>query len=348
MPGKLDAFLKMSSFALGKLPKQGVERVEALMTVMAEDLTAKGIPEAAISRLTQIGKSLFRKGEGVPKSVKALAGSLENSKAIEDSLGMARAAWRGLSPKDLKSQWNSLLQTMESSGVSPRVIEGMKKLSPEEVARIGAGQTMSAFDRLGPDPFAIQMYRKILGKGTTTKRQAAAFKELLGEGVEEVSSKTTKALTAAGVPGFTGAAKLGREVAGATTGYSPLGAGIGVGLPAFFSMRGRTELDPAEARTQAVNGFMALGGTSSSAVLNEVVKQQELAARRQMVLQGHDPQLFSRVLGVLADTGQGSGALTASERQIGTQVHQTPPGRRSDNDVQFLLDQLLQEASGQF
>jgi len=348
MAGKLDAFLKMSSLALGKLPKGGVEKVETLMAAVTEKLTGDGIPVAAIDRLTKLGKNLFRKGEGLPKSVAALAGSSENAKSIEETLQMARAAWRGVSPQDLKKQWTSLLQMMESSGVAPRVIAGMKKLNPEDVARTGLGQTLSAFDRLGPDPFVTQMYRRVLGKGTSTKAQASILKEMLGDAAETVTPGTTKFLTESGVPGFSGTAKLGREVIGATTGYSKLGVAGNVALPAFLSMRGGTQLDPTAARTQAVEGFQALGGNSSSAVMSEVVKQQEMASRRQLVLQGHDPELFSRVLSVLADTGASPSTLTATEQRIGSTAVQTLPSRRSDKDVKFLLDQLLQESSGQF
>lgn len=97
----------------------------------------------------------------------------------------------------------------------------------------------------------------------------------------------------------------------------------------------------------AAEGFRQLAGSSSPEVLTNIVRQQELAARRALVLQTHEPQLFQQVLGALAGGGGGPATITQSERSIGRGSQHARPTRRPDNDVKFLLDQLLMEASDQ-
>lgn len=347
MASPLSALLKMSRFALGKMPAGGVEKAEHLMAALTEYLGGMGVPEEALARMQGLGKSLFRKGEGVPASVKALAGSVENSEKIQEALQLARGAWRGLDKKTLHTQWGTVLKAMGESGMSPQVLSQLKRLGPEKVAELGAGQTLSAFDRLGPDPFISQMYKKLLNKPTTTKGQWKALRAALGPILEEVAPGTRKALTEAGLPGFTGTARMGRAAAG-TLGHSGAGTAAIVGLPTLFEgYKLSNRPSPQQARQTAIEGFMALGGSSSSQVLGQIVNQQEQAARRQIVLQQADPELFTRVLGVLSGGPQGRGILTESERQIG-RATQGVSARRPDKDVKFLLDQLMTEASGQY
>jgi hypothetical protein len=98
---------------------------------------------------------------------------------------------------------------------------------------------------------------------------------------------------------------------------------------------------------KAVSGFAAMGATSSGAVMNAIVRQQELAARRQSVLQTFEPEMFERMLDALATNETNPAAITDSEHTIGG-MRQTPmQARRPDKDVKFLLDQLMNEMSGQ-
>jgi hypothetical protein len=125
-----------------------------------------------------------------------------------------------------------------------------------------------------------------------------------------------------------------------------VGAVAGILLPQFsvspLTLPGRG----GRARELAVKGFSQLGASTSSAALSEIVRQQELASRRQLVMQTYEPDMFNQVLNILANTGAPTAAVTSTERQIGSNVETALPARRPDKDVKFLLDQLLAEASG--
>lgn len=126
------------------------------------------------------------------------------------------------------------------------------------------------------------------------------------------------------------------------------GAGLVAGalMPMFSASPLTLPGRQGKARDLAVKGFSALGASSSATALAEIVRQQELAARRQIVMQTYEPDMFNQVLNVLAGTGAAPSALTSSERQIGSNTERPLPARRPDKDIKFLLDQLMNEASG--
>lgn len=349
-PGILRRLLRFSQLAGTNRKGKTAEILDLLL----KDMKDSGIPQTAIERMEQMGDKLlkFKGSKGVPKSISALAGSAENSKLIEASLSAARAAHEGFKPTDLKGAFDSLLNGLRESGESEDLIAQIRKIGPDRLSKVGAVQATSALARRGKDPFVTTLFNKVIKKAPTPQVGQALTDALkqVGEGaIPKVAAGTEAALAEAGVAGGSTLAKLGRGAA-RTLGEGPVGFGLSTVLPAFmigkslYNSSGKT----ARAKEMAIKGFQQLGGNSSANVMAELVKQQEMAARRKIVLQSFEPDMFHQTLNALADTGQGQPSLTDTERRIGANQEQALPTRRSDTDIKFLLDQLVSETSGPY
>lgn len=347
MANKLESLFRLAQFGAKKL---GPGKVDDILAWLSGEWAAKGIPAKAIEKLEKAGKkALTSSTADLAKGINAFAGGAENASFMRETLGLARASYAGLKPQLSKGSFHELLQAAEAAGADPRVIEGIRKVGLDKIREIGVAQPMSAYARR-KDPFIIDMYRKITKKAPP--KVGAEIETLLKQGSDELpeAAAGAAALKAANALGFTRGERLAAGAARTFGGETGLGTAVQVGLPGLLFGGQIASGIGAKGRAQdlAVQGFQALGGTTSSAVLAEIVKQQETASRRQMVLQTYEPQLFTRVLDALSQTGGGPSSLTTSEREIG-RASQTPlPARRPDNDVKFLLDQLLNESSGQF
>lgn len=177
----------------------------------------------------------------------------------------------------------------------------------------------------------------------TNPTMAKAVKKVpvgkLEEMAAAIASKTVPAAEAVAETAVKAGKGIGR-IAG------PLGLGAGFLMPLFSASPVTLAGRHGKAREMAVKGFAALGASSSSEALSAIVNQQETAARRQIVMQTYEPDMFNQVLNILANTGAAPSSITSSERQIGSNVEKAMPSRRPDKDIHFLLDQLLKEASG--
>lgn len=347
-PGQLRRLFRFSQLAGSDVEGKSTEALELLL----QDLRDAGIPQEAIDRIEDLGEKLLKSSADIPRQVNALAGGKDNADLIRSSLAQARTAYKGFKPKDLQKAFDDYLRILKESGESNELIAEIKKIGPDRLAKVGASQTMSALHRRGPDPFitsALNRIRKLAPTPQVGQAVEDALKAVGGGKIPKVAGETAAALKGAGVPGVTGVARAGRAVGRAfgTTGW---GFALGTALPALFAGKSLMELPFRKARAQdmAVKGFQALGGTSSAAVLSEIVKQQEMAARRQITLQQFEPDMFRQVLNVLSDTGAAPSTLTDTERRIGTASEVAMPSRRPDKDIKFLLDQLLKESSGPF
>ena len=325
-----------------------------ILLLLVQDLRDQGIPEEAIAKIEDLGESFLRKG-AVPQSVASLAGGSGNVAEIKASLGMARQATRGVTAGALEREFNDMISTMRKvSGSDPnalRAIEEIRKLGPKAVANVGAQATVSAFSRRGADPFSSQLLKRAQGKAPSpilAKGIEDVVKQVGGGKLPPVTGAAGTALTKAGATGVSTLARGARAVGRGIIGSSPLGALALGGLtvasiaPRFLERLGRKE----RGQKAAIRGFGALGPSSSTEFLRDVVQQQESVSRRRITMQQFEPELFQRVLQVLSDQGQAPGGLTSTERRIGTPVGEAFRGRRSAKDVQFLLDQLMSQMGG--
>jgi hypothetical protein len=302
--------------------------------------------------MESLGEKLLKGGGELPRQINALAGGTENANLIRASLSQARTAYKGFAPGDLRKSFDDYIKILRESGEAPDFIEAVKKLGPERIAQVGASQHASAIHRRGADPFitaAFNRMRKIAPTPRTGQAIEDALKSIGGGKIPKVAAETVTALKGAGVAGV-GTVARGARAVGRAFGTTGAGFALGTALPAMFAGKSLLELPfrKARAKEQAVKGFQALGGTSSGAVLSEIVRQQETAARRQITMQSFEPDMFRQVLNTLADTGAAPQTLTETERRIGTASEVAIPSRRPDKDIKFLLDQLLKEASGPF
>lgn len=335
----------------GRLGLASGRNVDDIFALLLRDLRDVGVPEEAVVRLESLGPNVLRSGT-VPAAVTKLAGGPANVREIQSSLRMARSATKGFTGSTLKSAYDDFLKILRAAGAdhpdTGRVIAEIEKLGPKGLSKVGATTTLSALVRRGPDPVAMRIYQRVAQKAPTPTLSEGVKQVLtqVGEGkVPAVPGAARSELAKAGVSGVGKLARVARGAGRALTGTSPWGAAIGaVATTAFVGPRVMERLGRGKrARQAAMAGFGQLGPSSSPEFLKNIVDQQEAVTRRQVVLSRYEPELFNRILQVLADQGQQPGALTASERQIGTPVGAGYTGRRSAREVEFLLDQLLRQ-----
>lgn len=243
----------------------------------------------------------------LPRSIKAQAGSLEASQAAEELFGMARVATKGIPDQALSQAWGAELRK-----------RGIATASAKEVT----GDVLK---------------KAIYGTATEMAPEGAA-KAAAGLATKGVAKFAGKAATTAGKV----AGRASKVLTSGVVGLA-LGTIMPFGSASPLSLLGRE----GKARNKAVAGFAAMGQTSSAAVMNAIVKQQELASRRQLVLQKFEPEIFEQMLQALASNETNPSTRTPTERSIGGAYEETMPARRPDKDTKFLLDQLMQEMSGQ-
>lgn len=347
-PGAMRRFFRFSQLAVGEAGAG--RKIEDIWATFLQELDDLGVPAEARSRIEALGatKVLGGKSKGLPESVVKLAGGKENVTAIKETQRVARQALKGLDEKALTGQWDDILarlakdeQFADANG--RRILKELRAISPKTVARVGAAQTMSALARRGDDPVITRIFNKVMRRPGLPSLPVGIQETLkaANEGrLPKVTAAGERALTKAGVKGL----GVGRKIAG-LAGRSALGA-AGAGLLAAFEIGRAKDILGRESRAKklALEGYQGLGPASSVDFLRDVVRKQEAIARRKVVMQRFEPELFQEVVRVLSDTGQSKSTLTSTERRIGANAEVGAMRRgRSPEDVQFLLDQLFSQ-----
>lgn len=347
-PGGYKRFFRLSQLAYGTAGK--TRKIEDIWSTFLQELDDMGIPQETRSRLESLGPKRVFGPKGLGKSI-TLGLDKGNFKIVRETLAVAKSATRGHKPTLIKNEWERLLKSYASDErfAGPegrRLLEELRKVDPQQVAKVGSNQTMSALVRRGEDPWVIRMFNKtfkkpnmpVLPEGIETTLRAANAGKL-----PAVSAQATKALAAGGLS----LGGVGRKVAGAF-GKGALGpASVAIGL-GFEAKRAANILGrEGRAKKMALQGFAGSGAASSADYLRGVVGQQEAVARRQVVMQKFEPDLWQEVVRVLSDTGGTPGTLTSTERRIGSdsQIGATRRGR-SPEDMKFLLDELFNQMGG--
>jgi len=279
-----------------------------------------GVGQSAIEEAQAIGPKLLKK-KVLPKSVKALAGGLEASQLVDQAFDVARQTTQGIPDHIITSEWKRAIQ--KSGGP---LAQRLKDVPSDVVLRAVKGGGFTGGPNT-PIPSA--------GGPLAVRRAAGGELATVAKVGREAAAETgIKAVAKSGLKGML----KGTGAGFALNMLLPFGAASPLTLP---FREGR-------ARSKAVEGFAAMGASSSGEVLSSIVRQQELASRRQMVLQQFEPEMFQRMLTSLAMNEQPPSAVTPTERRIGgeTPYEETLPARRPDKDVKFLLDQLMNEMSG--
>jgi hypothetical protein len=306
MPGVVNAGGETPQFMFDFAAAAAEKNDQAAFAALLKRINEANVRPEAIARVKAAGVGILKK-ETMPKSIKAIAGGLEQSQALDEAHGLAKAAIE-LPDKAIS---NSLRAELQRRGIKA---VNVRKLTPQVLRK--------AF---------VSMSRKVAPEAAAAAGGAAAQ-----AGAGAVTGEVAKAAAKAVGKGAKGFIKGG--IAGAV-----IQAALPFGSDSPISMIGQKS----RAYDKAVTGFAAMGATSSSAVLNAIVRQQELASHRQLVLQRFEPEMFEKMLDALASNDTNPAAITESERTIGGMQQTAMPARRQDKDVKFLLDQLMNEMSGQ-
>jgi hypothetical protein len=229
-------------------------------------------------------------------------------------------------------------------GQTEQIVKEFRRLGPKRLSELGSRTVTSALMTRADQPLVANLLRKAVKKAPYPA-VAESIKVALEQtgGVPAVAAGERAALGAAGVAGVGKGAEFGRKALGALGkgAGGPIGLGIGAAFlaPRVMEVLGRG----GRAREMARTGFGALGPQSSAEYLRDRINAQETLTRRKMVMTKFEPQLFQEVLRVLATEGVPEGSLTETERQIGTPRGGAVAGKRTSQDVQFLLDHLLSQ-----
>lgn len=356
-PGGLRRFFRFSQLAVGEAGAG--RKIEDIWATLLRELEDAGVPAEARSRLESLGaKNVLNRGTRLHESVAKLAGNKENVQIIKETVGAARSATRGIPAATLEAEIQSAFKILEKDGTS-EVKEIMKELraahkaNPSLLPRVGANQQLSALASRGDDPFVARMYNKMLKKTPAARLPEGiveTLKQATGGKLPKVAAATRAGLTEAGVKGVSAGASAARTGLG-FLGKSALGT-AGIGIVAALEIGRAKKIIGREGRAKeaALQGFQEVGASSSVDFLRDTVRQQEALARRKMVMQQFEPDLFHEVIRVLSDTGQSKETLTSSERRIGSDARLPASGFRRGGrepaDVEFLLDQLFAQMGG--
>lgn len=349
-PGGLRRFFRFSQLATGQAG--GVRNIEDIWATVLQELEDAGVPQEARSRLKDIGaRAAFKDTTRLEGAISKLAGGKENVAIIKETLAAGRAATVGFSEAELATQVKSALDLLAKepamdSDDGRRIIAELRKAKPSAIAKASVNQTISALSSRGDDPFVVSMYRKVLKKSSTARLPVSieeTLSKVSGGALPKVTTATRTAL-AGEVAGVGTAASAARKGLG-FLGKSALGA---AGLAAGVFFEGKRALDilgrGERAKKQAFKGFEELGASSNVGYLRDTVRQQEAVARRKMVMQQFEPELFQDIIRTLNDTGPSRETLTSTERRIGAEARVGGKQQgRSPEDVEFLLDQLFRQ-----
>jgi hypothetical protein len=289
-------------------------------TAFLEELGVAGVGASAIEEARAIGSKLFKK-ETLPRSIKALAGGLEGSQAADEVFGIARAASRDIPDRIIMSEVR-------------RQIVSLRKDNPDLATKLNDKdkQIVRAVRRTGWQA----NFSPPSGPSARTSDPAMGSPKLLETEAAQLAARPPAAVVAGKVKKRMGGVKKA-VIGGAISALLPFGA------TNPFALAGRGQ----KAKDAAVQGFHALGATSTASVMSSIVRQQELASRRQIVLQQFEPEIFEKMMTALAINQQPEASLTDSERRIGGKHTEVMPSRKPDEDVKFLMDQMFNEMSGQ-
>ncbi len=352
-PGAFQQIFRYSQLAVGEA---GAGRnINDIWATFLDDMTIQGMPQETIARLEALGGKTVLNADGFPKSITASMNA-DMLKTAKESHRLARAAVPGFKGSKLNLSWGELLDDFAkepefADANGKRILAELRKLNPKTVARVGSNQVLSVVARRGEDPFWVRQFNRLFKRESTAvlpQKMVQMLKEAnkgvlpkLEKGVVAALAKTGEGVTKVGLAGGFGRKAVGLLGKGA---IGAAGTGLFLGLEAhrmagILGRQGRAD-------KLALQGFQELGPSSSADFLRNIVDQQEQVARRKVVMQRFEPELFNEVVRVLADTSQQPGSLTSTERRIGSdaQIGAQPRGR-SGEDVQFLLDQLFSQMS---
>ncbi len=351
-PGAFQQIFRYSQLAVGEA---GAGRsIGDIWATFLDDMATQGMPQDTIARLESIGAKKVFNADGFSKAITA-AMDPETLKSIKESHRLAKAAVKGLKDPKLSLGWTELLDDFaeEAEFNTPngkRILAELRALDPKTVAKVGSNQTLSIFARRGEDPFWTRQFNKLFKRQNTAtlptkmvqmikETQKGGALPATGKGTLRALAKASPGVTEAGLKGGFGRKAVGLLGKGA---IGAAGTGLFLGLEAkrFADILGRK----GRAEKLALEGFQSLGPSSSVDFLRNTVDQQEQVARRKVVMQQFEPELFSEVVRILGDTGQQPNTLTSTERRIGSDAQMGVMKQgRSGKDVQFLLDQLFNQ-----
>ncbi len=350
-PGAFQQIFRYSQLAVGEA---GAGRnINDIWATFLDDMENIGMPRESIGRLEAIGGKTVLNADGFSKAITS-AMDKDTLKAAKESHRLARAAVRGTKDATLNMSWGELLDEFAKDADfadenGRRLLKELRKVNPKIVAKIGSNQVLSVLARRGEDPFWTRQFNKIF-KRESTAVLPAKFTQMLqdvNKGIlPEITagtltkSGTLRALAKGGGKGLAGG--FGRKAVG-LLGKGALGAGM-TGL--FLGLETKRALGilgrQGRADKLALQGFQGLGPSSSVDFLRNAVDQQEQVARRKVMMQQFEPELFNEVVRILGDTSQQPNSLTSTERRIGSDAQMGTQQRgRSGEDVKFLLDQLF-------
>jgi len=347
-PGGYRRFFRLSQLSYGTAGT--TRKIEDIWATFLKELEDMGIPQESRSRLEALGPKRVFGPKGLGRSL-TMGLDKGNFKIVRETLAVAKGATRGHKPALIRNEWQSLLKSVagDPQFATPdgkRIFAELQKVDPKLVAKVGSVQPMSALAKRGQDPALISMFNKVFKRPGTAQLPAGIVETLTSANAGKLPALSAEA--AAGLKaGGMNLGGVGRKIAG-IAGKSKLGlagTAVYVGMEAnrMRNILGRE----GRAKKMALEGSAGMGPSSSADYLRNVIGQQEAVARRQVVMQKLEPDLWQEVVRVLADTGGTPGSLTSTERRIGSdsQIGATRRGR-SPEDMKFLLDELFNQMGG--
>ncbi len=350
-PGPYQQIFRYSQLAVGTAGEGRL--IGDIWSTFIADVTLQGMPPEAVTRLESLGAESVLNADGFAKSISGSMGE-ESFKAVKESHRMAKAALKGLGAKGvtglaaLDRGWKATLTEFakEAEFANPNgklLLERLGKLDPKLVAKAGSNQVLSVVAQRGEDPFWIRQFNKVFKRQNSAvlpAKMTQMVKDASGGVLPKMNKEVMAAVAKAGLGN-----SLGRKAVG-VLGKSALGA---AGTALFLGLEAKRTIDTLgrgdRAKAQSFAGFQALGAGSSTEAMRGIVDQQEQVARRKVVMQQFEPELFTDVVRALASGGKQSGSLTSTERRIGSDSRMgiQQGGGRSADDNMFLLDELFNQ-----
>lgn len=311
----------------------------------------------------------------IPKAVMKAAGNAKKQAQFTQYLRMMKGFKKGASPSDLRKTFGLAMRAAKQSGMSPPILDALKRMGPEGLFKRGPTNVVRVYDAATRDPFARRLLRWSTGgdfggpmKGlsenlrTQIEGLEGIAKSTLSEEVEAAKGAFGK--TKAGVKGVgkraiaalspEGASAADAEVLGELTKKGAKGLGKGarllrkagsfgavvggaaIGYELYDSLVGKSK------RARAALEASRRGGTvsvSQELMYDILDKKADLQARRAML--ARDPALMQQITQAMGGTQ--SRTLTGSE--VGYGVDQGQQGT-SPGDMDKLMEQLLGQMRG--
>lgn len=277
-----------------------------------------------------------------------------NPKAVRQRLveaGLPAKTARQVTGKaTMKRAYNSILKELADAGVDQRIIKDLRKVKPEQIARLRPKIVTAALAERQKDPILHRVIRGVarkLGAGEEFMAPPPHLPEELATAARGVpggqAARAGRQLGRAGVKGFGLASRAGRVVGG------PIGMGF-LGLDLLYGAGQLSDIAGGKgerAREMAMRGLVqgpqGVQPIVANHYLTNLIAQQESLAARRSVAMGVEPQLSAEILNALAQTG-GAPALTSTEVGLGAAKglnrEQSHDRRRAIEKFDRMLEEL--------